>query len=52
MDKNKKRTHSWLNLNRLQLPLANANYGSFNTIISQKSDGFNTSKSKNNKSDT
>ncbi len=43
VEPNKKRTHMWLRVNRLQLPLlSSSTYGFFNNSISQNSKNVNT----------
>ena len=42
VEPNKKRTHNWLTVNRLKLPLPSTKYGFFNNSISQNSKNVNT----------
>lgn len=42
VEPNKERTHNWLTVNRLKLPLPSTRYGFFNNSISQNSKNVNT----------
>ncbi len=42
VEPNKERTHNWLTVNRLKLPLPSTKYGFFNNSISQNSKNVNT----------
>ena len=42
VEPNKERTHNWLTVNRLKLPLPSIRYGFFNNSISQSEDNVNT----------
>ena len=42
VEPNKKRTHNWLTVNRLKLPLPSTRYGFFNNSISQSPKNVNT----------
>lgn len=43
---NKERTHNWLSVNRLKLPLPSTRFGFFNNSISQNSKNVNTKMTK------
>ena len=42
VEPNKERTHNWLTVNRLKLPLPSTRYGFFNNSISQSENNVNT----------
>ena len=42
VEPNKERTHNWLSVNRLKLPLPSTKFGFFNNSISQNSKNVNT----------
>ena len=42
VEPNKERTHNWLSVNRLKLPLPSTRYGFFNNSISQSENNVNT----------